>query len=238
MSQAPQLSVVVPAYDEEGAIAGVVRGWAAMLDRLGVAYEIRVYDDGSRDGTAAVLDALAREVPALVVVHQENRGHGPTVLRGYREARGAWIFQVDGDDELPPDAFPTLWALRNDADLVLGIRTGRVQPIGRRIVSAVSRLAVRLLFGRGVHDVNVPYRLHRRAVLEGLLPLVPDDTFAPNVALTGLAVRQGLVIREVPVLHRPRRTGTSSFGRLSMWRSAARALRETLSIARRARATP
>lgn len=229
------LSVVVPVYDEEGAVAAVVEGWDAMLRDLGVAYELRVYDDGSRDGTAAILDRLAPAHPALVVVHQTNRGHGPTVLRGYAEATGTFVFQVDGDDEMPPSAFPELWARRDAADLVLGIRVEREQPAGRALISAVSRLAVRLLFGRGVTDVNVPYRLHRRDALRRLLPLVPPDTFAPNVILAGLALRAGLRVLEVPVAHQTRRTGATSFGSWRMWKTAARAMGQTVAVARRAR---
>lgn len=230
------LSVVIPVYNEEGAVAAVVESWDAMLRALGVAYELRVYDDGSGDGTAAILDRLAPAHPALVVVHQTNRGHGPTVLRGYGEAMGAFVFQVDGDDEMPASAFPALWARRDAADLILGIRTAREQPAGRKLISAVSRLAVRTLFGRGVTDVNVPYRLHRRDVLQRLLPLVPPDTFAPNVVLAGLALRMGMRVVEVPVAHRTRRTGASSFGSWRMWTSAARALAQTIAVARRSRA--
>ncbi|HJQ82693.1 MAG TPA: glycosyltransferase family 2 protein [Candidatus Binatia bacterium] len=229
------LSVVIPAYNEEGAIRSVVTSWDDELRALGVDYEIRVYDDGSRDGTGPALEALARERPRVVAIRQENRGHGPTILRGYREARGAWIFQVDGDDEMPASSFRTLWERREQADVVLGYRVERVSPAARRTITAVSRWTVRLLFGAGVRDVNTPYRLFRREALARLVAAVPGDTFAPNVILAGLAVRWGLRVVQLPVPHRGRRTGASSIMRFGMWMAAATAFAQTVRVALRAR---
>src|SRR4029453_8247802 len=111
--------------------------------------------------TGEIIEALGRERPQIVAVRQANRGHGPTILRGYGEARGQWVLQVDSDDEMDPSAFPEVWRLR-EADLVLGYRVGRQSPVARRLITAVSFWTVRLLFGAGVRDVNSPYRLYRR----------------------------------------------------------------------------
>jgi glycosyltransferase involved in cell wall biosynthesis len=229
----PLLSLVMPAYDEEGAIRGVVTAWDAELARLGVPYELRVYDDGSRDATGEIVEALARERPQVVAVRQSNRGHGPTILRGYREARGQWVLQVDSDDEMDPSEFPEVWR-RREADLVLGYRVGRQSPVARRLITAFSVWTVRLLFGAGVRDVNSPYRLYRREVLERLLPGVPPEAFAPNVILTGLVIRHGMRIAELPVQHRGRRTGASHIVRLRMWRAAAVSFAQTVGVALRA----
>ena len=95
---------------------------------------------------------------------------------------------------------------------------GRTAPplSSRRMVSAGSRAAVHLLIGNGVRDVNSPYRLMRRDALRPLLDQVPDDAFAPNTLLSGLAARARLRILEVPVPHEGRRTGRGSLnaGRL------------------------
>src|SRR5437867_12993909 len=225
----------MPTYNEEAAIEGVVEAWDGELARLGVPYEVRVYDDGSRDRTGTLLEQLARARPSVVAVRQPNRGHGPTILRGYREARGAWVFQVDSDDEISPASFPAVWAER-DADLVLGYRIGRDSPPGRRLITAVSRWTVRVLFGGAVRDVNTPYRLYRRELLARLLPALPADAFAPNVILSGLALRAGAHIAEVPVPHRGRRSGASSTVRLRLWKAAARAFAQTVRVALTARA--
>ena len=162
MPNSPALTVVMPVYNEAAAIGGVVRAWAAELDRLGIDYEMRVYDDGSRDQSATVLEELSQELPRLLVTRHSNRGHGPTILRGYREARGEWVFQTDSDGEMEPDSFSKLWEKRADYDFLLGIRGGREWTPPRWVMTRGSRLAVRMLFGTGVLDVNTPYRLMRR----------------------------------------------------------------------------
>ena len=235
VAEALLLTLVMPAYNEEATIGDVVVGWDDALGALDVPYELRIYDDGSRDATGPLLERVARERPRVVAVRQANAGHGPTILRGYHEARGEWVFQVDSDDEMRPEAFPALWSRRDGADLVLGYRTGRSAPIGRRIITAIAGSTVRLLFGRRVHDVNTPFRLYRRSALTRLLAMVPAETFAPNVILTGLALRAGLRVVEVPVPHHIRRAGTSSIVRWRLWRAAARSFAQTLGAAWRAR---
>jgi hypothetical protein len=127
-----------------------------------------------------------------------------------------------------------VWSRREDADVVLGYRVGRQSPPSRHLVTAVSRLAVRTLFGAPLRDVNTPYRLHRRTALARLLAGVPPDAFAPNVILAGLAVRARLRVIEVPVPHRRRQTRTSSIsGVFRLSRVAVKAFGQTISAALR-----
>ncbi len=226
----PALSVVMPAYNEEAVIGQVVTGWLEELARLGVGCEMRVYDDGSRDRTGEIIEDLARRHPALVAVRQANRGHGATIVRGYSEARGDWVFQVDGDGELDPAAFGELWERRESFDFLVGWRQDRQAALGRRVVTAVSRLTVHALFGSGVHDVNSPFRLMRRSVVERFLPQL-DGAFAPNVILSGLVSRAKLRIFEAPVPYSPRKAGVVSIGGRKLWRAAFRSFRETVAAA-------
>jgi glycosyltransferase involved in cell wall biosynthesis len=226
------LSVVMPVYNEAAAIEGVVRQWVGALDRLGIDYEVRIYNDGSRDDTAARLDGLAPRVARLRVVHHANRGHGPTILRGYAEATGAWVFQTDSDDEIPASAFADVWNQREHADIVLGVRSGRTSDGVRRLLSWGAARMVQLLFGARVSDVNVPFRLIRRDALQRMLPRIPPDTFAPNVILSGLTARDRLRVVEVPVPAQPRATGQTSLLGWKVIRAGARAARQTLTAAR------
>jgi glycosyltransferase involved in cell wall biosynthesis len=231
----PELSVVIPVFNEGRTIAGVVQGWASMLDGLGLDYELLVYDDGSTDDTRRILDELGPRVLRLTVRTHSNRGHGATVLRGYREARGEWVFQADSDGEVAPASFPDLWRERHAHDLVLGIRQRRRAAWDRRLVSWLSRLSLRVLFGVRVGDANVPFRLVRRGHLHALLAELPEDLFAPNVALAGIAARARLRIGEVPVTYVGRREGRSSLAGWRIWRAAAIAFRQTVAVALRAR---
>jgi glycosyltransferase involved in cell wall biosynthesis len=196
---------------------------------MGIEFRMIVLNDGSRDGTREALAAFEGD-PRVTVIHKPNSGHGPTILMGYRQAveLAPWVFQCDSDDEMKPEHFPELWNIRDPYDAVFGLRQGRRQNVGRKIISAGSRLTVRLLFGKGVLDVNTPYRLMRSDLLKQILPQIPDDTFAPNVIISGTLARSGARICNRPVPHEGRRTGTASIVKWKLWKSALKALWQTL----------
>ena len=231
----PELSIVMPVYNEGAVIAEVVTTWIQELERLAIDYEFLAYDDGSRDETGRILERLAGQQRGLMVTRKANSGHGPTILRGYREASGEWVFQVDSDDEMGPEHFAGLWKYRDDYDLLIGRRQHRDSPLARRLITALSRATVWTLFGHAVTDVNAPYRLIRQSSLVEILSMIPGDTFAPNVIISGLAARSGLRVREVWVPHRGRRTGTVSIVKWRLWKAAARAFGQTVGVALRAR---
>ncbi len=190
----------------------------------------------SRESTTNLLSQVARDRPRLVVKRHANMGHGPTISKGYREATGVWVFQVDSDDEMTPASFEQLWTCRADYDLVLGCRKDRHARLARRIISGGSRAIVSILFGQGLWDVNTPYRLIRRSALVTMLPRIPDRAFAPNVIMAGLAVRDRLRIHQIWVPHQPGREGTGSIVGWRQWKTAVRCAIETASVALRPRA--
>lgn len=235
MSDKPyQLVVVMPVYNEAEAIAPVLRKWCAMLDTLGLRYRIRAYNDGSKDATGQILQREAEASGERVLaIDKPNSGHGPTILQGYREAAAEadWVFQIDSDDEMAPDAFPALWAKREAFDFLVGRRSGRRQPLARKVISFVSRGCVRLFYGRGVWDVNTPYRLMRAAVFAPLYAAIPANTFAPNVILSGLAARLKLRAFEMPVPQHDRTTGEVSIKKWKLLKAAARSFAQTIAFA-------
>lgn len=222
------LIVVMPVYNEAECINSVVQSWCAMLDQLGIRYRIMALNDGSRDQTAAMLDSMAGAT--VEVVHKPNSGHGPTVLTGYRRAasQAEWVFQVDSDDELSPQDFPALWMQREGYAAVCGERLERQQPLARRLISMVSRATIRLAFGEAVRDVNVPYRLLRATDLREAVAGMPDDSFAPNVLLSGWLAWSRRPVLNLPVRHENRRTGTVSIVRWRLVRAACRSFTQTL----------
>lgn len=206
-----KLTVVMPVYNEEGCIRRVVHDWLRVLSEAGITFQLLLIDDGSRDRTPEELDALLGD-SRVTVVHKPNEGHGPTIVKGYGLACVAseWVFHADSDDEIPAAAFPGLWAQRTDHDVVVGVRSGRRQTWGRRVLSWGSRLIVRCVAGERVQDANSPFRLIRSACLAPMLAVLSPGMFAPNVAIMGLAFRWGFRVALVPVPCRPRGTGVSS----------------------------
>jgi dolichol-phosphate mannosyltransferase len=222
------LTIVMPVYNEQDAIEGVVREWMEELRRLQIRVEFRLYNDGSRDQTAERLENLKKFYPELTAVNKPNEGHGPTILRGYREAAAPWIFQTDSDGEMPASSFAALWDRRNDYDALFGIRAGRAQNLGRKLISFVSRRTVAILFGKGVVDVNTPYRLIRASLLKPIVSQIPLDTFAPNVIISGALARAKARISNQPVPHQGRKSGTVSIVKWKLWKAAFRSFWQTV----------
>jgi glycosyltransferase involved in cell wall biosynthesis len=225
-----ELAVVMPAYNEEDCIASVVREWRTALAAAIPDFVLIVLDDGSTDGTAAVLSAFAGD-NRISVVSKRNEGHGPTILRGYRTAVSIadWVFQVDTDDEIPARDFALLWERREEYDALIGSRrASRRQDVSRWVVSAISRLVVRVLYGGRVADVNAPFRLVRSRILAPIIEAIPEDTFAPNLLISGALSRGRIALTNVPVQHVDRRTGTVSIARFRLLRAAARSLAQTV----------
>ena len=235
MSDKPyQLVVVMPVYNEAEAIAPVLRKWCAMLDTLALRYRIRAYNDGSKDATGQILQREAEASGGRVqAIDKPNGGHGPTILQGYREAaeEADWVFQIDSDDEMAPDAFPALWSKREAFDFLVGRRAGRRQPLARKVISFVSRGCVRLFYGRGIWDVNTPYRLMRAAAFAPLYTAIPANTFAPNVILSGLTARLKLRAFEMLVPQHDRTTGEVSIKKWKLLKAAARSFAQTIAFA-------
>jgi glycosyltransferase involved in cell wall biosynthesis len=230
------LSVVVPAYNEEAEIEALVLDLEReVVGRYGDV-EVIVVDDCSTDATPAILAALAGTRPWLTVVHAErNAGHGPSVVAGLERASGAWIFQIDSDRQFVVSELAELWRARDDADLVLGVRAKRRDPRHRLVLSVAVRIVVSGLAGRRLRDANVPFRVFRRELWLELRPLIGPETLAPSIFLVVGAVVRGRRVVEVPVTHLARAGGMST---LRAWRLVSfslRGLRQLLAFRRELR---
>ena len=142
-----KLCVVMPVYNEESIIKTVLAKWDDTLSSLGIDYEIRPYNDGSKDNSLAVMRDMANGRNAIHVKDKPNGGHGNTILTGYREAVADgfdWVFQVDSDDEMGPEKFVDLWTKRNDYDFLVGRRDGRVQALPRKIISFTPSSSIKI----------------------------------------------------------------------------------------------
>ena len=227
-----RLCVVMPVYNEQGAIGAVLEKWSKALDALGIDYTIRPYNDGSKDNSLAVMKSKAVDLSHIDVRDKSNGGHGNTILTGYREAAADgfdWIFQIDSDDEMAPDKFGELWYRRNDYDFLVAIRDGRVQALPRKVISFVSRCCVRIFYGRKtVWDVNSPYRLMRAIVFKDIFMQIPLTTFAPNVIISGMVARKRLRFFETRVPQHDRTTGEVSIKKWKLLKAAAKSFYQTI----------
>ena len=234
MSRTVPLSVLMPAYNEEAAIALAVRdAQQRVLDCVPGA-ELVVVNDGSRDGTGRVLDQLGATDPRIRVIHQPNSGHGGAVMAALEAARGERLFLIDSDCQIPLDDFASAWArMSNGLDGVFGVRRNRNDPALRLWLSRVIRVTVRALFAVDIVDANVPYKLLRRSVWEDARSSIPRGTLAPSLFLAIYAKRHGYRIVELEVAHKRRGTGEVSIRRLKLAKFCAKGLRQMVAFRRR-----
>ena len=229
-----RLSVVMPVYNEQDVIAAAVDDVKQHV--LGVVQEseLVVVNDGSRDGTGPLLDAIAAQDHRIRVIHQANAGHGGALISGIGAARGDYVLLIDSDRQILLDQFSTAWsAVNGGCDAVFGVRRRRHDPPLRLFLSGLIQRAVRAMFGVTLTDANVPYKLFRRSIWEQARPVIPDGTLAPSLFLAIVAKLRGHNVLEVDVVHKERDTGEVSIRRLKLLKFCARGLSQMLELRRR-----
>ncbi len=219
----PFLSVILPAYNEEGAIRAVLEEADATLAVAGFPYEIVVCDDASRDGTPRILDELAPRMPALRVLrHERNRGIQATLEDLYAAARGVWIFHNASDGQWKTfEALRMLDVADGPRTVVIGRRKDKHYGWWRGLVSALYNLLPRVLFGVRTYDAG-SIKLFPRRLLADVTPCSPG-VFREGERLIR-AARSGYRIVPLDVDCAPRRTGTASGARFALVAEAARDL--------------
>lgn len=206
-----RVSCVLPARNEEGAIGTVVPAALEALASLTVESELLVVDDGSTDGTGALLDTLASKEARLRVIHfREPRGYGAALRAGFAASRLPLLAFTDSDGQFDLRDLDRVLPLLVDADLVVGFRVDRADPASRHLLSRGYNALVRMLVGVHVRDVNCAFKAFHRRVLD-LLPL-ESDGYAINAELVARADAAGLRIREVGIRHFARIAGRSKVG--------------------------
>lgn len=221
------LSVVMPVYNEEDAIALAVEDVQRdVLDRVPGA-DFVIVDDGSRDGTGRLLDTIAGGDPRIRVIHQPNRGHGGALMTGLGVAQGEFVFLIDSDRQIPLDAFEAAWRqIQSGRDAVFGVRRRRHDPAIRLYLSNLIRAVVSVMFGVRICDANAPYKLVRRSIWQAASACIPPGTLAPSLFLAIFAKARGYDVVEVDVVHKERETGEVSIRRMKLLRFCAAGLRQ------------
>mgnify|MGYP000884133950 CR=1 FL=1 len=206
----PQVSIVVPFYNEEGNVEEMHRRLKAVLEQAGRTYEIIYVDDGSRDRTYELLRAIYERDPAVRVVKlRRNFGQTAAMSAGFDHARGEIIVAMDADLQNDPRDIPRLLA-RIDAgfDCVSGWRKDRQDARLTRILpSKIANWMISTVTGVRLHDYGCSLKAYRREILEDVQLYGEMHRFIP-----ALARWAGAHITEVVVDHHPRQFGTSKYG--------------------------
>jgi len=199
------ISVVIPVYNEEGALPELYRALADTLDRLPQAAEIIFADDGSRDGSAVALDD-----PRVRVLHlSRNYGQTAALMAAIQSSSGDVIIAMDADGQNDPADIPRLIAkLAEGYDVVSGWRSSRQDSaLTRRLPSVVANWLISTLLRVPLHDYGCTLKAYRREVVEDVRLYGEMHRFIPIYAAW-----EGARVTELAVAHHPRRCGRSKYG--------------------------
>ena len=234
-SDPPQLSVVIPAFNEERRLGSTLERVVTYFSAQPFAWEVLAVDDGSADGTAALVERSSVAEPRVRLVRVgSNRGKGNAVRAGFLEARGELVLFSDADLSTPIEEFERLRVALDGLpprDIAIGSRAlpdsdVRVrQNIIRQTMGKTFNLIVRLATGLSLHDTQCGFKLFRRESAQRVFRAQRLEGFAFDVELLFLANRHGLSIAEVPVAWI-----NSPDSRVHVVRDSARMFRDVLRI--------
>lgn len=201
---APQVSIVIPAYNEAGRIRDTVIALHKAFDQAGVSTEILVVNDGSTDDTAAIAGATGH---ARTIKHRENLGKGAAVKTGFHHAQGAWVVMSDADLSVSAEqAVADFFSLRETDALVIGSRSHHdskiliAQPAYRQWIGKIYNAVLRTLTQLPYRDTQCGYKWMKKDALLPIINRVQANGWSFDAELVARAHKAQITIREVPVV--------------------------------------
>jgi glycosyltransferase involved in cell wall biosynthesis len=223
------ISVVIPLHNEEESLNELHRQLKSVLEDIGQDYEILFVDDGSRDGSWNVVEAIAAEDPAVRAIRfRRNFGKARALSEGFSRVRGDYVFTLDADLQDDPAEIPRFLAkLETDRlDVVSGWKRKRYDPWHKVGPSRIFNAMVSSMTGCKLHDHNCGYKLYRRPVVNAVELYGELHRFVPV-----LAAARGFEVGEIEVNHRPRTFGRSKYG----WNRMFKGFMDLLAVSARTR---
>ena len=211
----PNLSVVIPVYNEEDNLEPLLDELVPILKDTGSGFEVICVDDASTDKSLTVLKDLQGRYPELRIIrHLVNCGESAGEATGFANARGEWIVTLDADQQNDPADIPALMEAARDVDVVCGVRQKREDDWVKRISSRVANGFRNWVTQDVIADAGCTFRAIRKEALREIPVFNGMHRFLPT-----LLRLQGFKVAEIPVNHRPRTRGESKYGIGNrMWR--------------------
>ncbi len=212
--------VIIPTYNERDNIARIIEQVLARDDRL----DVLVVDDGSPDGTGAIVDGVKARNPRVDVIHRAGKqGLGTAYIAGFKWALAreyAFVFEMDADFSHDPAHLPQFLEAVEGADVVIGsrYRNGRVTvvnwPVGRLLLSFAANVYARVITGLQLFDSTAGFKCFRRQVLEAIpLDAVKSSGYAFQIEMNFRAWKKGFRIVEIPIVFVDRTEGESKMSK-------------------------
>jgi glycosyltransferase involved in cell wall biosynthesis len=228
-SQISSLTVFFPCYNEQENVERVTEAALAMAARVTHDFEIIIVNDGSRDQTGPIADALAERHPPVRAVHNNpNLGYGGALQRGFREATKDWIFYTDGDGQFDFEEIDALLPLLDAYDIVSAYRLDRKDSLIRKINAWGWTMLVNLTFGMRLRDIDCAFKLFPKRLFAQIEMWSAGALI--DAEILAKATRLGYRVGQVGVHHYPRTAGEQSGANI---RVILRAFKELLLLRRR-----
>lgn len=196
-----ELSVVVPVYNEEGAVGETLEQLKPVLKASGLSCEIIVVDDGSRDRSHEIIAGIHG---VRCLKNPYNLGYGAALKRGIKEAKGEYVLIIDADGSYPVDQIPRLLEHMREYDMVVGSRDRMNVPLARKPAKWLIRRIVNFVSGRPVPDENSGMRVFRRDMAMQFFNLYPDG-YSFTITITLASITKGYTVNFFPIDYHKRK---------------------------------
>jgi glycosyltransferase involved in cell wall biosynthesis len=205
----PQLSIIIPAYNESQNLSELIPVVTDVLVKTGREYEIILIDDGSTDDTVQVVNEMIRTDAHIKMVEMlTNSGKANALQVGFHLAKGDIVITMDGDLQDDPLEIPRfVEQIENGYDLVAGWKKVRKDPLEKTLPSRLFNKVTSVMVGLSLHDYNCGFKAYKRTALKNLRLYGDMHRFIP-----ALLFKQGFKIAEIPIEHHPRIHGKSKYG--------------------------
>lgn len=213
MNAPPYLSLVIPVYNEKENLSELIDRCLEACRATGRTFEIILVDDGSRDGSRAIiLQAADRHSEVVSIILNRNYGQHAAVFAGLEQSKGEIVVTLDADLQNPPEEIPNLVReMDRGVDVVGTVRENRQDSVFRRAASTLVNQMVRQATGVMMHDYGCMLRAYRRPVVDALLQCPERSTFIPILANSFAGSTAEIMVR-----HSRRENGNSKYGILKL----------------------
>ncbi len=204
------LSIIIPAYNEEGNIASAIEEILDIVPSFVEDLEVIVVDDGSHDRTPEIVQTFEKSGVVRLRRHKSNMGKGSALATGFAVAQKDWLLMVDADRQIPIRELERFILATDDANMVIGNRISRGDPIWRRLLSKAYAFLIMMVLHLRLKDLNCPFKLFKRELLRDIR--LNSKGFLIDVELI-LKIMRGnktLRLKEVNLSSRPRHGGKST----------------------------
>lgn len=210
----PELSIFFPFWNEEQNIESVVRNCIPVAEKVAHRWEIIMVDDGSSDNTLKIAERLSKQNKHLrVIAHSPNRGYGSALKDGFSNSQYNIIVFTDGDGQFDFSQVSRFIEEIKDADIVIGYRKVRRDNMVRHILMNMLKVWDFIFFGFYFRDIDCGFKMFRKDALLKIMPLRCEGAMITTEILAKAKIKK-LKIREVEVMHYPRKFGDQSGGNI------------------------